>query len=412
MNKILLILQREYLRRIRKKSFILLTILLPFILIALVAVPMWLSSIQSDEQQTIAIVDWTGRFADAFTDTPEYHFIQAPTLMFEMATDDSGVQAAVNIQSSSDSLMPQVAIYSREEVQSGLYSFVDQTINQRIRQLKCQAIGIPELEQIVSDLDKGIEVRTMKWDKEGREQDSSTGVAMGAGFLLTFLIYGFVLAYCSMVMQSVIEEKTGRIVEIMVSSVRPFQLMMGKMLGIMLVGLTQITIWALTLGILLALGGGLEGIIGDSDTRVAAIQGLPMGQMAVMFVLMFLGAYLLYASFFAAVGASVNEQEDSNQFIMPVTLIMIFSLYAAMGSLENTNGPLAFWSSLFPLTSPMVMMVRIPFGVPLWQQVLSVALLYASALAIVWISARVYRIGILMYGKKPSLRDMLKWLRY
>lgn len=245
----------------------------------------------------------------------------------------------------------------------------------------------------------------------------------------------FVMTYGGMVMQSVMEEKTNRIVELMVSSVKPFQLMMGKIIGISLVGFLQIAIWAVLLAIILASAGAVFGIDaatasqaqmgggmppeamamaqdGETAEIMAALTGLPYMEMGVLFVLYFIGGYLLYASFFAAVGASINEQEDSSQFITPVVLIMVFGLYAAMGSAENTNGPLAFWASMFPLTSPIVMMVRIPFSVPLWQEILSLAILFATALATVWFSAKIYRVGILMYGKKPSVKEMIKWMKY
>ena len=153
-------------------------------------------------------------------------------------------------------------------------------------------------------------------------------------------------------------------------------------------------------------------VSGDTVEILSALKNLPYLELMLMFVLYFIGGYLLYASFFAAVGASVNEQEDSSQFVLPVTLIMVFGLYAAMYSVNNTDGPLAFWASIFPLTSPIVMMVRIPFGVPLWQEALSIVLLYASAIGMVWVGAKIYRVGILMYGKKPSLKEMMKWLRY
>ena len=258
-----------------------------------------------------------------------------------------------------------------------------------------------------------MEINTYKWTDEGAQQSSNTGIAMGAGMLLTFLIYMFVITYGSMVMQSVIEEKTGRIVEIMVSSVRPFQLMMGKIIGIMLVGLTQMAIWAVFIGLFLAFGGQIQGVSGSDIADIfATIQGLPLAEMGVMFLLMFLGGFLLYASFFAAVGASVNEQEDSSQFVMPVMFVMIFAIYAAMAAMENTNGPLAFWASLFPLTSPVVMMVRLPFGVPLWQELVSLALLFLTSVLMVALGAKIYRIGILMYGKKPSLKEIIKWLKY
>lgn len=240
------------------------------------------------------------------------------------------------------------------------------------------------------------------------------------------------MTYGGVVMQSVMEEKTNRIVELMVSSVKPFQLMMGKIVGVALVGFVQLIIWGVMLAVILSVCSAVFGVApspvddptmavaaqqmqnmpSESAEIVSAITNLPFAELGVMFVLYFIGGYLLYASFFAAVGASVNAQEDSSQFIMPVVLIMVFGLYAAMYSIENTDGPLAFWASIFPLTSPIVMMVRIPFGVPWWQELLSLGILFSTVLLFVWMSAKIYRVGILMYGKKPSLKEMVKWIRY
>lgn len=413
MNKILIIIRREYLRRVNKKSFILLTLLLPVMMVGLVAIPVWLGGISSDEQQTVAIVDDTNQYAQAFQDTPEYRFVKASSVEEELKNEDNGVEAVVCISPGEQANMPVVKVYSRQEVQAMLLSTVEQTINAIVQQKKLEASGVENLEQILADLSRPVDISTYKWTEDGAQQSSNTGIAMGAGFLLTFLIYIFVLTYGTMVMQSVIEEKTGRIVEIMVSSVRPFQLMMGKIFGIMLVGLTQMAIWAVCIALFLTFGGRIQGISGSDIAEVfTTIQGLPLAEMGAMFLLMFLGGFLLYASFFAAVGASVNEQEDSSQFVMPVMFIMIFAIYAAMAAMENTNGPLAFWASLFPLTSPVVMMVRLPFGVPLWQELLSLGLLFATSVLMVGIGAKIYRIGILMYGKKPSLKEIIKWLKY
>ena len=240
------------------------------------------------------------------------------------------------------------------------------------------------------------------------------------------------MTYGAAVMQSVMEEKTNRIMELMVSSVKPFQLMMGKIIGVALVGFLQLIIWGVMFAVILFICGSIFGtsqvpadpmltaqtaamqqsMPSETSEILAAIMNLPFAELGIMFVFYFVGGYLLYASFFAAVGASVNAQEDSSQFVMPVVLIMIFGLYAAMYSADNTNGPLAFWASIFPLTSPIVMMVRIPFGVPLWQEVLSLGVLYATTIFFIWLSGKIYRVGILMYGKKPSLKEMAKWIRY
>lgn len=437
MNKTLIIIKREFLTRVRKRSFILLTILMPFIMAALVAVPLWLASIKDDAQHTVAVVDKTGNYLSALTDTKNYHFHSAPAILPEFRADTSDVLAVVSITDDLAKSPSALTIYSREEVSSELLSYIESSLTERVRKDKLAASGINDLDRIIDDIQQSVSASTVKWTADGEETSSNTYVAMGVGFLFTFLIYMFVMSYGAMVMQSVTEEKTNRIVELMVSSVKPFQLMMGKIVGIALVGFTQLLIWGVMMGGLMmgsialfgpeatqaaataqpsmAAGGGASAPIAemsDSMQLVTALSNQPYVELTVMFLLLFVGGYLLYASFFAAVGASVNETEDTQQFMMPMVLIMIFGLYAAMYSIENTNGPLAFWASIFPLTSPIVMMVRIPFGVPLWQEALSVALLFATALAIVWLSGKIYRVGILMYGKKPTLKEMIRWIRY
>lgn len=432
MSKTFIIIRREFLKRVRKRSFILLTVLTPFILAALIVVPLWLASIEDNKVRDVAVVDSTGHYLQSLRDTRTLHFFAAPSLLPAFRADTSHVTAVVSITADLARQPRAATIYSNKEVPADILNYVTTCLNEQVRKDKLAASGVPGLERIIDDVETEIDIATVKWDAAGGETASNTGIAIGAGFLFTMLIYMFVMIYGAMVMQGVIEEKTNRIVELMVSSVKPFQLMMGKIVGIALVGFVQLAIW----GVMLAGILGLCGLIFGQDvatplsagasasapaTQAApseaaellqALQNLPYLELAVMFVLLFIGGYLLYASFFAAVGASVNEQDDSSQFMLPITLIMLFGLYAAMYSVENTNGPLAFWTSLFPLTSPIVMMVRIPFGVPLWQELLSLALLYATALATVWVSGKIYRVGILMYGKKPSLREMIRWTRY
>ena len=438
MQKTLLIIQREFLNRVKKKSFIILTVLMPFIMAALVFVPIWLSMIEDDEQKAVAISDTTGRYIGQFKTDAAYRFVPVsdPDNPAYYA-DTTQYEAVIRITADLAQQPRGVAIISHKEVSAGLLSYTESVLNEQVRRDKLQRTGIDGLEKIMADLEQEITVPTVKRNAEGDTNSSNTGIAMAAGFLFTFLIYMFVMSYGGMVMQSVMEEKTNRIVELMVSSVKPFQLMMGKIIGISLVGFLQLAIWGVMLaGILfgasvlfgadlgsagqtgMALQGGMGAeaaamaVQGEENEILTAILGLPFGEMGLLFVLYFVGGYLLYASFFAAVGASVNEQEDSSQFMMPVVLIMVFGLYAAMGSVQNTNGPLAFWASMFPLTSPIVMMVRVPFSVPLWEELLSLVLLYATALGSVWFSARIYRVGVLMYGKKPTLKEWFKWIRY
>lgn len=438
MSKTLLIIQREFLNRVKKKSFIILTVLMPFIMVGIVALPIWLASIEDDEQKPVAVSDTTGHYIGLFKDNATYRFV--PVTDPQNAayySDTTHYEAVISVTGNLVENPKAVTIYSNKEVASGLLDYTENVLNEQVRNDKLAATGIDGIEEIINDIQSEITVPTVKRNAEGSETSSSTAIAMSAGFLATFLIYMFVMSYGGMVMQSVMEEKTNRIVELMVSSVKPFQLMMGKIIGVALVGFVQLAIWGLMVWILLMgvsawIGNPAEmqqaamaGQMGMADPGMAtamaqsegseimtAIMNLPYGEIGFMFVLYFIGGYLLYASFFAGVGASVNEAEDSSQFMMPVILIMVFGMYAAMGSAENTNGPLAFWSSMFPLTSPIVMMVRIPFGVPMWEELLSVAILYGTAILFVWFSARIYRVGILMYGKKPTIKEMYKWIRY
>ena len=438
MNKFLLVASREFLTRVKKKSFIILTILMPFIFAALVFVPIWLSSIKDDDQKVVAVADKTGKYLANFTSDATYRFepITDPDNN-AYYTDTTAYEAVIDIRTDLAKKPKGVAIYARNEVPAGLLSYVSNVLNEQVRHDKLTATGIVGLDKIIDDVQTEITIPTMKRNAEGDTTSSNTDIAIAAGFIFTFLIYMFVMSYGGMVMQSVMEEKTNRIVELMVSSVKPFQLMMGKIVGIAFVGFLQLAIWGIMLAVILTATGIIFGLStaelsqtssmsamgmqaapamnampSESQQIFSALVNLPYAELGICFVLYFIGGYLLYASFFAAIGASVNEQEDSSQFMMPVVLIMIFGIYAAMGSAENTNGPLAFWASMFPLTSPIVMMVRIPFNVPLWQELLSLAILFATSFFFVWCSARIYRVGILMYGKKPSLKEMLKWMKY
>lgn len=431
MNKILIIIQREFLKRVRTKGFIILTIIMPFIMAALVFVPLWLSSIENDEQQKVAVIDPTGVYAKALKTSKSFAFSAQPVITEEMRSEDSPYDAVVAISGDLVKNNGKVTIYSHKEIPGNLLDYIQSKLNETVQKQKLEATGIAGLDKIIDDVQRDVNMKTVKWSKEGDEQASSTYVAIIVGGIFTLLIYIFVITYGGMVMQSVIEEKTNRIIELLVSSVKPFQLMMGKIIGVMLVGIAQMALWGVMLSIIMtvaSVGFGVSqaqsiaagqpmpsptmNMSQDTQELLTAIINLPYAEIGLMFIIMFVGGYLLYSSFFAATGASINEQEDANQFVVPITMITLFGLYAAMYSIENTDGPLAFWASLFPLTSPIVMMIRIPFGVPLWQELLSIALLYASAFLMIWIGGKIYRVGILMYGKKPSIKEIIKWMRY
>lgn len=428
MNNLLLVIRREFSVRVRKKSFILLTLLTPLLFAALVFVPFWFATIKDGTQKAVGVDDQTGLYFRHFRNNSAYRFVTVPNGRDkQLYADDSPYEAVIVIGGRLADTPKAVTIYSRNEVPSGLLTNVRGKLNDCMRREKLEDAGIPNLEKIIDDVEADVDIATMKCNAEGEATVSSSDVAVAAGFVFTFLIYIFVMTYGALVMQSVMEEKTNRIIELIVSSVKPFQLMMGKIIGVALVGLVQLAIWGVLFAALLTVGGAVAGIsvayitqsaatptpeVGDvASETLTALLNLPLTEMGVCFVLYFIGGYLLFASLFAAIGAAVNESEDASQFMLPLIMVMMFGLYAAIGSVDNTDGPLAFWASFIPLTSPMTMMVRIPFHVPLWQELLSLALLYGTALALIWVSGRIYRVGILMYGKKPTLREMARWIR-
>lgn len=422
MNKIFLIIQREYLTRIRRKSFLLLTLLMPILMVGLVVVPLWLGSLSGGNDRKVIVVDETHLYDTLFSSTQQFLFLHEKR-MPQPSTLPSDVEAVVHIKGDLSMQPSALDIVSPKEVQNDLQKHVHQVLDSAIRQQKLARYGIPELESIVSDAGSNVQINTAKWDKSGNTSASSSDAAKAAGLIFTFIIYIFILTNGAMVMQGVMEEKTNRILEIMVSSVRPFQLMMGKIIGVALVGLTQLFVWGILASVAFMVAQHVfidvgsanvasSGILSAEHEIFSTVLNLPLAEILLMFLLFFIGGYLFFASIFAAIGAAINSQEDSSQFMSPIIILLLFSIYAATASADNTNGPLAFWASLFPLTSPVVMMVRIPFGVPLWQEILSLILLYATSFGMVMMAAKIYRVGILMYGKKPTFSDLFRWLRY
>ena len=438
MSKIGLIIKREYLRRVSKKSFILLTFLTPFLFAALVFVPLWLSSIKGDEVHTIAILDSTGKYAPLFEDTETYRFIHSDQSMDTYKQiPDKEIFAFLTITEDLLENPKAATLYSKKQIPADLSRFfLLMTLKKQIESDKLATFNIPNLKEIIKESKINFNIQTIKWGDDGSEKQSSSVVASITGVIFTMLIYMFIMIYGAMVMQGVMEEKTNRIIEIMISSVKPFDLMMGKIIGIGFVGLTQVFLWAVMTFILITggtffLGGGMESEILQSSmalnttpnmTAIAAQQHgnewiemlhtINFTEIGILFIAYFIGGYLLYSSLFAAIGSAVDGQEDTQQFMLPVTLLLVFALYAGIYSMENPDGSLAFWCSMIPFTSPIVMMVRVPFEVPLWEILLSIGFLYISSIGFTWFSAKIYRVGILMYGKKPSIKEMSKWLRY
>ncbi|MDR3140941.1 MAG: ABC transporter permease [Tannerellaceae bacterium] len=442
MNKTGIIIKREYVRRVSKKSFLLVTFLMPFMVAALVFVPLWLSSIRSDEVKTVAVMDTTGKYASLFEDTGNFRFINSDKSLNDYRnSENKEIAAFLNITGDLLQNPEAAALYSEKQIPGELSRLVNQTLERALEEEKLASFNIPNLREIINESKVNLSVQTIKWGADGSENTSSAMVASMIGMIFTIIVYVFIVAYGSMVMQGVMEEKTNRIVELMISSVRPFDLMMGKIIGIAFVGLTQLFLWgimtsALIMGGTFLLGGGAAdipavqqgmsmapgGMLMQSGVDMAAMQevnewlgiinSINFVEIGVFFILYFIGGYLLYAAIFAAIGSAINQQEDSNQFIAPVMVFMVFAVYAGIYSMDNPDGPLAFWCSMIPFTSPVVMMVRLPYDVPVWELLVSVALLLATAMAITWLSARIYRVGILMYGKKPDIKEIIKWVKY
>jgi len=304
-----------------------------------------------------------------------------------------------------------------------------------VEEQKLAAYNIPHLKEMVEKSHTEIDLKTIKWAENGKDKEGSAELALTIGMLSAFIIYMFIVIYGAQVMNGVVQEKTNRIVEVMISSVKPFELMMGKIIGIAMVGLTQFLMWVILTGVISAAVGSLfvgsidvnsmhqMGQVGmqtapvnampsEMQSLFTALSGVNYFQIVGLFIVYFLGGYLLYASLFAAVGSAVDNETDTQQFSMPIMLPIIFAIYAGIFAAQNPDGPLAFWCSMIPFTSPIVMMVRLPFDVPVWQILLSLTILILSFVGTTWMAGKIYRTGILMYGKKVSWKELWKWLRY
>ncbi len=435
MNKLRLIIAREYMSIVGRKSFILMTLGMPLLFILIMAVPIGLAYLNdkgSDTQQ-IAVIDETGRYAAALHSDDMYEFVaikgDTVTNAREFYNKANGSLDAIIIIPRDVDSTGVVDIFSEGTITPALVSSVRNAISDTIETAHLTAMGIPNIQDMVKKAHVDVDVRSIKWSESGDEQQSSTDAAMGLGLMLSIFTYMFVLMYGAMIMNSVIEEKTNRIVEVVVSSCRPFQLMLGKIIGVGLVGLTQMLIWIVLLVVVAMVAGsafGIGNVSPDAVSPEALASAQDMGTMEAIvrdtlsinytpiivgFILYFIGGYLLYSSLFAGLGSAVDQASDSSQFTSPVILIMLIAFYAGMACMENPSGPTAVWCSIIPFTSPVVMMIRLPFGVPFWHLALSLGLLFGTAIAITWLAARIYRRGILHYGQKASFKDLFKWIK-
>jgi ABC-2 type transport system permease protein len=451
MNKISVIIKREYVTRVRKKSFIIMTILAPLLMAAIIVVPTILMTNQSGDFKKIAVIeDNSDLFKGVIKNTKEAEFIYLDNTKVEdlkKTFEQSGYYGILYISPELVNTPNAVYLISKKQPAIGLLSYIENSLKKEIERQKLLAYKIENLDDIMKNVETSVSVQTKKLDEFGVEQGTSTGISMALAYLLGFLMYMLVFIFGAQVMRGVIEEKTSRVVEVIISSVKPIQLMMGKIIGIALVGLTQFMIWILlTVGIVTVvkttllsktnlteisqtmpqnmMAGNQAASMNSNQVESLSPQAAefskifdsamnqPWGLIIVCFVFYFITGYLLYASVFAAIGSAVDNDTETQQFMLPVTIPIILGLMVAMGTMQNPESSLSFWCSLIPLTAPIVMMARIPFGVPYWQIAVSMVLMLITFSAFVWMAAKVYRTGILMYGKKTSWKEMWKWLRY
>lgn len=436
MSKLGLVIQREYITRVRKKSFIILTLLMPVLMLALSLVPLWLSTLSDGNVKNIAVIDHTGMYAPLLKSTDTYRFevIGSSEQQDTEARLGKDLFAILQITEDLHKDPRSVSLTSQKQAPQELQSMIVSTLSEKVTQQKLDDLSTSgnvdkeAITQVRSIVEQGskVSLRTFRLDSGGGVSESSTELATIIGMLFTLLIYMFILMYGNMVMQAVLEEKKSRIVEVMVSSVKPVNLLVGKIIGIGLVGITQLAIWGVLMGLFLsglsffiASPGQIDAVVmpvgaGNFDIEgvMSTVMSINWLEICFYFILFFIGGYILYASIFAMFASAVDSEEDTGQFMTPVTLIIVFAFLAGFYSVNNPDGPLAFWTSMIPFSSPIVMMVRIPFGIPLWEKLLSVALLYGTFILISIFSAKIYRVGILMYGKKPSIKEMFKWIKY
>lgn len=450
MNKIKLIIRREYLTRVKKKSFIIMTILGPILMAALFIVPVYIARIEG-ETKTIGIIDETNLFSDKFIDTENLNFvvIQDDIANYRQHLDEHNLYAILHIPMTELSVPTNARLYSIQQPNIVIQGYIKETIRKEVEALKLEASGIDQ--NVLRSIKTSINLITILIKEDGEEKAGSTELSMAVGFIGALLIYIFIFMYGALVMRGVIEEKTSRIVEVIVSSVKPFQLMMGKVVGVVLVGLTQFMLWIVfTLIIISVFFAAFSGEISayesaqlrlQTDTRIIdpqtvqaeqrdtestassdvnemvisvfnSIQSINWGVIIFMFLFYFIGGYLIYGALFAAIGAAADSETDTQQFMMPLTIPLILSIVIAQFIMYNPDGPAAFWLSVFPLTSPVIMMIRIPFGVPYTDLLISISLMILGFLGTIWLAAKIYRTGILMYGKKINYRELWKWIRY
>ena len=436
MNHLYLIIKREYLTKIKNKSFIIMTFLSPLIMIALISVVAYLSQLNNDKKRTISILDESGLFSETFknTDNTKYNYISNSTVREAKAFVKEKEQYGLLYISNGDleTVSKSVKFYSEDSPSLTIMSGLENKIERKLREEKLISNGL-DIKQIENSR---VNVSVAQESFEGQKSSKIDNILkLAFGGIAGYLLFMFIIIYGNMIMRSVIEEKTSRIIEVIISSVKPIQLMMGKIIGTSLAGVTQFAIWIILLGVLstiLSIVFNIDlmsvqtpqqevvkqamdnPVLQDEITlALQSFQNLPLANLIIAFLLFFIGGYLLYSSLYAAVGAAVDNETDTQQFMLPILMPLILAVYVGVFTvIDDPHGTVSTIFSFVPFTSPVVMLMRIPFGVPIWQQIVSLIILIGTFTSTVWFAAKIYRVGILMYGKKASYKELFKWLKY
>ncbi len=435
-NALGLIIQREFLSRVKTKAFILTTILAPILLLAVSFLPAALMMLSKNDDITkVYVLDHTGTYAPLLKSSDKYEFVNLKTKEDKL---NDKTTALLEITGNLNDNPNSVTFYSeKQQPPGGLISYIDGVLTEAVRNKKIDDFTtksnidpkvVTDLQQLMKSKDR-ISVNTVRLDETGKESETLGQAASIVSMALTFCMFFFIMMYGQLVVQSVVEEKTNRIIEVIISSVRPFDLMMGKIVGVGLVGLLQLLVWVVICGGAIVfgqlyLGNPMSGM--ESQQAMAMMQNQPEMmesmrgmlfninwiQIGACLLFYFVGGYLLFASLYAMFGSAANDSQEAQQLMMPLTIVLMLAFYTGFAAANNPEGQMAFWCSLIPFTSPVVMMVRAPYEIPIWELLLSVVLLFVTAILMVKFAAKIYRVGILMYGKKVTFSEMMKWLKY
>lgn len=435
MNHLPLIIKREYLTKIRNKSFVVMTFLSPFIFVGIFALVAYLSSLNNDTVRIISVLDESGLFNDEFNNSPHTQYRILENVSLEEAKKEAEIKEIYGLlyipkTENLESLSKKITFYSEDSPSLSMMGDINDMLETKVNTLKLKEAGIDS--ETIKSLH--ININTNQETFQGKETSKlGSGLKLAFGGAAGYLLFMFIIIYGNMIMRSVIEEKTSRVIEVIISSVKPRVLLLGKIFGTTLAGITQFLVWVVLILVLMTVVTSVFGIdpsAGSPSQQVIEntvdggtqqvlhdimleINNLPITNLIVMFILFFVGGYLLYASMYASVGAAVDSETDTQQFMMPILMPLILAVYVGFFTvIDNPHGTVSQVFSYIPFTSPVVMLMRIPFGVPLWQQLVSVVILFATFGGMVWFAAKIYRVGILMYGKKPTYKEIFKWLKY